>query len=261
MTSFPLVDAPATGSAPVLEVAGLTVTFPGAGGRGEVVALRDVDLRVGRGEFVAVVGPSGCGKSTLLRVLAGLAPSGATVSARSVTRVGGSAWMPQRDGLLPWRRALPNALIGARIAGLDRTEALATARDLFDEFGLTGFERSWPHELSGGMRQRLALLRTCLPGWPVLLLDEPFGALDALTRRRMNAWLAGLDLTGHGGPGEVRRTVVLVTHDVDEALLLADRVLVLSERPGRVVLDLPVPPGEHDPARRTLLAALDRRDR
>jgi ABC-type nitrate/sulfonate/bicarbonate transport system ATPase subunit len=107
------------------------------------------------------------------------------------------------------------------------------------------------------MRQRLALLRTCLPGRPVLLLDEPFGALDAITRRRMNAWLAGLDLAGHGRSDGAGRAVVLVTHDVDEALLLADRVVVLSERPGRVVLDLPVPRGEPDAARHALLDALD----
>ncbi|KQR10553.1 ABC transporter ATP-binding protein [Cellulomonas sp. Leaf334] len=243
MTTSLSTEAPTT-AVPALEVAGLTVTFPG------VVALHDVDLQVGVGEFVAVVGPSGCGKSTLLRILAGLTPSGATVTGATACP-SAAAWMPQRDGLLPWRRALPNALVGARIAGQDRTVAEARARELFDEFGLAGFERAWPHELSGGMRQRLALLRTCLPGRPVLLLDEPFGALDAITRRRMNAWLAGLDLAGHG------RTVVLVTHDVDEALLLADRVLVLSERPGRVVLDLPVPRDGTDGARRSLLDALE----
>ncbi|WP_051274545.1 ABC transporter ATP-binding protein [Cellulomonas sp. URHD0024] len=255
MTSSPDTDA-AVVVAPAIEVAGLSVTFTAGGRRPEpVVALRDVDLRVDAGEFVAVVGPSGCGKSTLLRVLAGLTPSGATVGGTATVPTGSSAWMPQRDGLLPWRRALANALVGARIAGIDRTSALARARELFDEFGLSGFERSWPHELSGGMRQRLALLRTCLPGRPVLLLDEPFGALDALTRRRMNTWLAGLDLVGHGRPHA--RTVVLVTHDVDEALLLADRVVVLSDRPGRVVLDLRVRSGDHDRARRTLLAALD----
>lgn len=243
MTSSLSTEAPTT-SSPALEVVGLTVTFPG------VVALQDVDLRVRVGEFVAVVGPSGCGKSTLLRVLAGLTPAGARVTGR--TTVGpATAWMPQRDGLLPWRRALPNALVGARIAGTDRAVADERALELFDEFGLAGFERAWPHELSGGMRQRLALLRTCLPGCPVLLLDEPFGALDAITRRRMNAWLAGLDLAGDG------RTVVLVTHDVDEAVLLADRVVVLSDRPGRVVLDLPVPRGRPDEARRALLDALD----
>lgn len=258
MTTSLSTDAPPT-PAPALQVAGLTVSFPGAGRRagGGIVALQDVDLQVGVGEFVAVVGPSGCGKSTLLRVLAGLTPTGATVTGRAETTLvhpaGGraTAWMPQRDGLLPWRRALPNALVGARIAGIDRSVADARARELFDEFGLSGFERAWPHELSGGMRQRLALLRTCLPGRPVLLLDEPFGALDAITRRRMNAWLAGLDLAGHG------RAVVLVTHDVDEALLLANRVVVLSDRPGRVVLDLTAPRGEQDDARRAVLAALD----
>ncbi|WP_082571047.1 ABC transporter ATP-binding protein [Cellulomonas sp. Root485] len=258
MTTSLSTESPATSDL-ALGVAGLTVTFPGAGRRDVpgVVALQDVGLQVRVGEFVAVVGPSGCGKSTLLRVLAGLTPTGATVTGGAVTRLvnpaGGpaTAWMPQRDGLLPWRRALPNALVGARIAGMDRAVADERARALFDEFGLAGFERSWPHELSGGMRQRLALLRTCLPGRPVLLLDEPFGALDAITRRRMNAWLAGLDLAGHG------RAVVLVTHDVDEALLLADRVVVLSDRPGRVVLDLPVPRDGTQDARRTLLDALD----
>ncbi|WP_456788554.1 ABC transporter ATP-binding protein [Cellulomonas sp. P5_C5] len=244
MTTSLSTEAPTT-AAPALEVTALTVTFPG-----DVVALQDVDLRVDVGEFVAVVGPSGCGKSTLLRVLAGLTPTGAAVTGATASTMS-AAWMPQRDGLLPWRRALPNALVGARIAGQDRAVAEARARELFDEFGLAGFERAWPHELSGGMRQRLALLRTCLPGRPVLLLDEPFGALDAITRRRMNAWLASLDLAGHG------RAVVLVTHDVDEALLLADRVVVLSDRPGRVILDLPVAQGGTDEARRALLSALD----
>ena len=270
MTTCPSTEthvAPGDATTPALEVAGLTVTFPAASRRrgAGVVALRDVDLRVPTGEFVAVVGPSGCGKSTLLRILAGLTPAGAVVVARAVTTpVGpdgrrGTAWMPQRDGLLPWRRAWANALVGARIAGVDRAVADARARALFDAFGLAGFERAWPHELSGGMRQRLALLRTCLPGRPVLLLDEPFGALDAITRRRMNAWLAGLDLAGHGRSDRAGRAVVLVTHDVDEALLLADRVVVLSDRPGRVVLDLRVPRGDPSEARRALLDALDPR--
>jgi ABC-type nitrate/sulfonate/bicarbonate transport system ATPase subunit len=163
--------------------------------------------------------------------------------------------MPQRDGLLPWRRAWSNALLGARIARVPRADAEARAAELFERFGLSGFERAWPHELSGGMRQRLALLRTCLAGRPVLLLDEPFGALDPITRRRMNEWLARVGLAGgpDGGadPGVRQRAVVLVTHDVDEALALADRVIVLSVRPGRVVLDAAAP------SRDAVLAALE----
>ena len=239
----------------VLAAQGLGVRF------GDVVALDGVDLRVADGEFVAVVGPSGCGKSTLLRALGGMLPPDATVSGalRLPTLPDGgraTAWMPQRDGLLPWRRAWSNALLGARIARIPRPDAEARAAELFETFGLAGFERAWPHELSGGMRQRLALLRTCLAGRPVLLLDEPFGALDPITRRRMNEWLAGVGLTGVGPAGAApavgqQRAVVLVTHDVDEALLLADRVVVLSARPGRVVLDAAAP------SRDEVLTALD----
>ncbi|WP_081861514.1 ABC transporter ATP-binding protein [Cellulomonas sp. HZM] len=193
---------------------------------GSVEVLRGVSLAVRAGEFVAVVGPSGCGKSTLLRVLGSARAPGAEVTGE-VRPGAAAAWMPQGDSLLPWRRTLPNALLGARLAGRDPGDVGA----LIAEFGLTGFERAWPHQLSGGMRQRVALLRTVLSGRELLLLDEPFGALDPLTRRRLNGWLADVALAADG------RGVVLVTHDVDEALLLADRVVVLSERPGRVVLD------------------------
>lgn len=233
----------------VLAAHGLSVRF------GDVAALDGVDLAVADGEFVAVVGPSGCGKSTLLRALGGMLPPGAAVSGALTLPVppegGGpaTAWMPQRDGLLPWRRAWSNALLGARIARVPRADAEARAAELFETFGLAGFERAWPHELSGGMRQRLALLRTCLAGRPVLLLDEPFGALDPITRRRMNEWLAGVGLTAADAAGQ--RAVVLVTHDVDEALALADRVVVLSARPGRVVLDAAAP------SRDEVLGALD----
>lgn len=238
----------------VLAAHGLSVRF------GDVAALDGVELAVADGEFVAVVGPSGCGKSTLLRALGGMLPRGAEVS--GTLRVpslpdGGAAtaWMPQRDGLLPWRRAWSNALLGARIARVPRPDAEARAAELFETFGLSGFERAWPHELSGGMRQRLALLRTCLAGRPVLLLDEPFGALDPITRRRMNEWLAGVGLAGglvgDAAPGVGQQAVVLVTHDVDEALALADRVVVLSARPGRVVLDAA------GPSRAEVLAALE----
>ncbi|WP_285100469.1 ABC transporter ATP-binding protein [Promicromonospora sp. MEB111] len=239
----------------VLSASGLSVRF------GDVLALDGVDLAVADGEFVAVVGPSGCGKSTLLRALGGMLPPAATVSGELTLPTlpdGGAAtaWMPQRDGLLPWRRAWSNALLGARIARVPRADAEARAAELFETFGLAGFERAWPHELSGGMRQRLALLRTCLAGRPVLLLDEPFGALDPITRRRMNEWLAGVGLADAGrqserAAGVGQRAVVLVTHDVDEALALADRVVVLGARPGRVVLDAAAP------SRDEVLAALE----
>ena len=207
---------------------------------GTLPVVEDLSFEVGRGRFCALVGPSGCGKSTVLRVLAGLlVPSEgrATVDGVStVGRPGQAAYMAQRDLLLPWRRALGNATVGAEARGLDRTEATARATELFARFGLAGFERAWPHQLSGGMRQRLALLRTFVAGLDVLLLDEPFGALDALTRRDLQGWLDELLSTGG-------HTVVLVTHDVDEALLLADEVLVLSPRPAtiRARIDSPYP--------------------
>lgn len=155
--------------------------------------LIDVSLEIERGSFVSLLGPSGCGKSTLLQVLAGLlAPTSgsAEIAGEStVERTGLAAFMPQRDLLLPWRRAEDNATLGAEIAGIPREEARRQATELYERFGLEGFERSWPSQLSGGMRQRLALLRTFLMPRDTLLLDEPFGALDALTRREMQEWL------------------------------------------------------------------------
>lgn len=221
----------------------LSVTFPG-GSRGAVPALDGVDLTVRSGDFVAVIGPSGCGKSTLLRAVAGLLPPGTTTGPRSVVSVATAAdghrdvaWQAQRDSLLPWRRARSNALVGARVAGRDAGWARDRADELFERFGLAGFEQAWPHELSGGMRQRLALLRTVLADRRLVLLDEPFSGLDALTRRSMNAWLGDVDLVraASGGGG----AVVLVTHDVEEAVLLADRVVVMSARPGRVLAEVP----------------------
>ena len=221
------------GSAPV-EVRRLVHSFPA---EPPLDVLAGVDLDVAPGSFVSIVGPSGCGKSTLLRVLAGLVtPTAGTAAIDGVSvigRPGAAAYMPQKDNLLPWRRALANATLGAEIGGVQRADAQARARALFEPFGLAGFERSWPSQLSGGMRQRLALLRTFLFDRPVLLLDEPFGALDAITRRRMYAWLQDVWLND-------RRTVIFVTHDVEEALYLSDRVVVVSPRPGRVVSDLPV---------------------
>jgi ABC-type nitrate/sulfonate/bicarbonate transport system ATPase subunit len=229
------------GDAPIgqvrLKARGLAKRFDGRGGA--VQALDGLDLEVADGEFVSVIGPSGCGKSTLFTLLAGLEePSAGTLwldgercdPSRLLGRVG---YMPQRDLLLPWRTVLDNTIIGLEVAGVGRAEARRRALALFPEFGLTGFERRRPEELSGGMRQRAALLRTFLAGREVILLDEPFGALDSLTRAGMQQWLVQVW-------EEHRKTILLVTHDVDEALFLSDRVYVLSSRPGRVVLNLEV---------------------
>ena len=206
---------------------------------GPVHALDGVDLTVRHGEVVALVGPSGCGKSTLLELLAGLQePDAGSVAAGGASeasaRLRACAFMPQRDLLLPWRDALGNAGLALECAGASRAEARRAAAPLFERFGLAEFERAHPPELSGGMRQRVAFLRTLLAGRPVLLLDEPFAALDAITRAGMQEWLAD-------ALEREPRTVVLVTHDVEEALFLADRVAVLSPRPGRVVAELRVP--------------------
>jgi ABC-type nitrate/sulfonate/bicarbonate transport system ATPase subunit len=210
---------------------------------GATVALDGVDLTVGDGEVVAVVGPSGCGKSTLLELFAGLQePDAGTVSAVP------AAFMPQRDLLLPWRDALGNAGLALECAGASRADARRDAEPLFERFGLAQFETARPAELSGGMRQRVAFLRTLLAGRPLLLLDEPFASLDAITRAEMQQWLAG-------ALADEPRTVVLVTHDVEEALFLADRVVVLSPRPGRVVAELAVELPRPRPRRETVTSA------
>jgi ABC-type nitrate/sulfonate/bicarbonate transport system ATPase subunit len=193
-----------------------------------VQALQEVSLRADQDEVLVVVGPSGCGKTTLLEIVCGLqAPDSGEIAAAP------AALMPQRDLLLPWLSALDNAALPLRIAGLSRAAARERARPLFDELGLGGFEQAHPHQLSGGMRQRVAFLRTLLSGKRVLCLDEPFGALDAITRLQMQGWLAD-------ALRQEPRTVVLVTHDVEEAVLLGDRVAVMSPRPGRVVAEIEI---------------------
>jgi NitT/TauT family transport system ATP-binding protein len=206
--------------------------------RREVLALDALDLRVAPREVVAVVGPSGCGKSTLLELVAGLQePDEGSVragaAAGAAARRGSCAYMPQRDLLLPWRDGLANAGLALECQGVPRAEARRRAAPLFERFGLAEFERAYPADLSGGMRQRIAFLRTLLAGRPVLLLDEPFGALDSMTRAAMQQWLAG-------ALAAEPRTVLLVTHDVGEAIFLADRVAIMSPRPGRVVAELEV---------------------
>ena len=206
----------------------------------DVEALAGVDLAVASGEIVAIVGPSGCGKSTLLELVAGLQePDAGAVEAPA------SSYMPQKDLLLPWRDALGNAALALEATGVGRREARRRAAPLFERFGLGGFERTPPYELSGGMRQRVAFLRTLLPGRPLLLLDEPFASLDSLTRAEMQSWLAD---ALEAEP----RTTLLVTHDVEEALYLGDRVAVMSPRPGRVVAELEVPLPRPRPRRETV---------
>ncbi len=217
--------------APGLLVSNATVGYET--GRGErLVAARNVSVEVAQGEFAAVIGPSGCGKSTLLNAIAGLIePYDGVISIGGdtrATRLGSVAYMQQRDLLLPWRTVLGNARLGLELAGADRRAADGAATERANEFGLGDVLDSHPWQLSGGMRQRAALLRATLPESGVLLLDEPFGALDAITRRRLQHWLASvLD--------RERRAVLLVTHDVEEALLLADRVYVMSPGPGTIV--------------------------
>ena len=208
--------------------------------RGLVHALGGMSLRAAPGEMVTVVGPSGCGKSTLLELVCGLRSSDA-----GRVLADPAVYMPQRDLLLPWSSALDNAALPLLVRGVRRAQARAQARPLFAELGLSGFETAMPHELSGGMRQRVAFLRTLLAAKPVLALDEPFAALDALTRAQAQAWLAD-------ALARQPRTVILVTHDVEEAVVLGDRVIVMSPRPGRdlaeVPVDLPRPRRRTDPA-------------
>jgi ABC-type nitrate/sulfonate/bicarbonate transport system ATPase subunit len=192
--------------------------------------LDQISFSLGRDGFAAFIGPSGSGKSTLLGLIAGLEEPdrGRITLAGQARRLGRVGYMPQRDLLQPWRNALDNATAALEIHGVSRREARGRARALFEQFGLGGFERARVDQLSGGMRQRVALARTVLASGELILLDEPFGALDALTRARMQDWLQ------RTWPA-LARAGVLVTHDIDEALMLADDVYVLSPRPARIV--------------------------
>jgi NitT/TauT family transport system ATP-binding protein len=205
----------------------------------DLETLDAIDLDAPAHGVLGLVGPSGCGKSTLLELICGLRdPTGGTIEVGAATtaadRLDRCAFMPQRDLLLPWYSAIDNAALALRNQGMGRRQARAAAAGLFERFGLSGFEASRPAELSGGMRQRVAFLRTLIAGKPVLALDEPFASLDAITRAEMQEWLAAALRTDP-------RTVVLVTHDVEEALYLSDRVAVLSARPARVVAELAAP--------------------
>ncbi|HEX5543542.1 MAG TPA: ABC transporter ATP-binding protein [Micromonospora sp.] len=224
----------------MIKLVNVSRTF--AGRSGSVEALRGIDLDVAQGEFVAIVGRSGCGKSTLLRLIAGLLPASdgqISVAGEAVTKPRRDmAMLFQRPALLPWRSVLDNVLLPAEIFGWSRADHRKRALELLEMVGLDGFEKRLPHELSGGMQQRVSLCRSLLTEPRVLLMDEPFSALDALTRQELSVELQRIHM-------ETAATFVFVTHSIDEAVLLADRVVVLSPRPGRirkiVEIDIPRP--------------------
>lgn len=207
-------------------------------GKNRVQALTDINLRLTEGSFTCIVGPSGCGKSTLLRILGELetATAGTVRTNLPDGRVPRSAFVFQEHGVFPWFTVLQNVAFGERMASVGKREREEHARHWIAEVGLTGFESAYPHELSGGMRQRIAIARAFATGSPALLMDEPLGALDAQTRMLMQEQLVQL------WEAE-RKTVVLVTHAIEEALLLGDRIVVMSARPGRVKEIIEVPFG------------------
>src|SRR5580693_6342885 len=217
-----------------LDQVGMTFRTP----NGAFTALAPVTLSIAPGRFVSLIGPSGCGKSTIFNIVAGLLqPTGGRVLIDGIDAtgtIGRVGYMLQKDLLLPWRKVLDNVILGMEIQGLPLREARGRALPLLRRYGLAGFEYAFPNSLSGGMRQRAALLRTLLFDTDVMLLDEPFGALDAQTKSHMQEWL--LQLWGDFG-----KTVVFVTHDVEEAIFLSDEVYVMATRPGRLVETIPVP--------------------
>ncbi len=224
---------------PALEATGLVLSWDG----GATIVAHDISLSVDTGETVCLVGRSGCGKTTILHALSGLErPVSGTVrvAGEDVTGVPGHvSYMLQKDLLLPHLRIVDNACLPLTIAGVSRDEARARASELFERFGLEGTQLKWPSQLSGGMRQRAAFLRTYLMGNDVVLLDEPFSALDALTRTDLRDWYLAMTR-------ELGLASVVITHDVDEAVALASRVYVLGGSPSEVVAEVPVGPGARD---------------
>jgi NitT/TauT family transport system ATP-binding protein len=220
----------------LIEASGIVKIYPTVSGE-PVLALDRLDMAVRDGEFVCLVGPSGCGKSTLLRLLAGLDRADAGTFTLADHRIDGPSAevgvVFQQATLLPWLTVWQNVTVPLRVGGHRMGEREGAVRDLLRIAGLIGFENKYPYELSGGMQQRVAIVRALVRDPKLLLMDEPFGALDALTREKMNAELQRIWLAS-------RKTVVLITHSIDEAVFLGDRVVVMSARPGRIVRDIPV---------------------
>ncbi|MHA6686024.1 ABC transporter ATP-binding protein [Mesorhizobium sp. A556] len=234
------VNMPTTGAEHgLLRLSDVNKRFPGKGAG--TIAVQDFNLTIQKGEFVTLIGPSGCGKSTLFNIIAGLVvpDAGSSIVLNGEQQKDGNllgkiSFMPQRDLLFPWRTVLDNATLALEIEGMSRREARKRAEPMFAEFGLEGFQQKFPHELSGGMRQRVALMRTFLFERDLILLDEPFGALDALTRMMMQKWLLDIWMRH-------KRTVLFITHDIDEAIFLGDRVIVMSTRPGTIKSNEEIP--------------------
>ena len=228
--------AQATQSTPKVTLRGVSKAF--GSGTARITAVDTASFAIGVGEFVSIVGPSGCGKSTILNIVAGLdEPSSGEVlfdGARVADRRMQCGYMFQKDLLFPWRTIEANVALGLEVQGTRRTEARERARALLARFGLGQFSQHYPAQLSGGMRQRVALMRTLLCARPILLLDEPFAALDALTRAIMQEWLLSIW-------AQEQRTILFITHDIDEAIFLSDRVLLMSVRPGRIRNEIRVP--------------------
>ncbi len=228
-----------------LEVKNIYKTYPLKDGS-IFETINNISLHIKKGEFVSIIGPSGCGKSTLFNIISGLEnPSRGEIllDGKSIINTKGHvSYMPQKDFLLPWRTILDNVILGMEINGIDKKLARNMALDHFEIFGLESFEHEYPSSLSGGMRQRAALLRTILLNNEVLLLDEPFGALDEITRMHMQNWLLKIWQ-------KFKHTILFVTHSIDEAIYLSDRVIVFSNRPAsiknQVVIDIP---RERDPS-------------
>ncbi|MFA9556318.1 ABC transporter ATP-binding protein [Evansella sp. AB-rgal1] len=225
-------------SKPALQFEKISFTYPPSKGSDEKVIFDNLDFQVNTGEFVCIIGPSGSGKTTLFKLVTGLMqPTIGSIllnGENEEKRLGKVGYMPQQDLLMPWRTIMDNAALPLEIKGIPKKEAQTQVRQLLDEFGLTGVENKYPSDLSGGMRQRVSFLRTVLSGSNVLLLDEPFSSLDAITRLNMQEWLLNQW-------EKYKSTVLFITHDVDEALFLADRVFVFTEAPIQQFYELKVP--------------------